>query len=77
MAQPAVETYYEEGKWKVKVEGRERAYKTFDTKTEAQAVGRERAMELKTEHIIKNKDGKISEKVSYGNDPRPPKGSRG
>ncbi|BDR55341.1 hypothetical protein KIMH_14520 [Bombiscardovia apis] len=77
MAQPAVETYYEDGKWKIKVEGKERASKTFETKAEAQAAGRERAMELHTEHVIRNMDGKISEKNSYGNDPRPPKGSRG
>lgn len=77
MSQPPVETYYENGKWKDKVEGKERAFKTFETKAEAQAAGRERAKELETEHIVKNMDGKISGKQSYGNDPRPPKDSRG
>lgn len=77
MNQPSVETYHEDGKWKNKVEGKARATKTFDTKAEAVAAGREQAMKLETEHVIKNMDGKISGKKSYGNDPRAPKGSRG
>jgi hypothetical protein len=36
--------------------------------------GREMAMELGAEHIIKNKDGTIGAKNSYGKDPYPPKG---
>ena len=33
----------------------------------------ELAKKLKVEHVIHNKDGKISDKDSYGNDPFPPK----
>ncbi|BDR53764.1 hypothetical protein KIM372_16710 [Bombiscardovia nodaiensis] len=77
MAKAAVETYYEDGQWKVKVEGNQRASRTFETKAEAEKAGRERAKALETEHVIKNKNGEIAQKNSYGNDPRPPKGSRG
>lgn len=68
-----VETYHEDGQWKNKVEGNTRASNTFDTKAEAQAKGREMAMDRKVEHVIKNMDGRIGQKNSYGNDPNPPK----
>jgi Uncharacterized protein conserved in bacteria (DUF2188) len=44
------------------------------TKAQAQAKGREMAIEWKTEHKIQNKDGRIAERNSYGNDPFPPRG---
>jgi len=34
------------------------------------SVGREMAREAKVEHIIKNKNGRISERNTYGHDPR-------
>lgn len=69
-----VETYYEGGQWKNKADGDTEDSNVFDTKAEAQAKGREMAKELGAEHVIKNKDGTIAEKNSYGNDPYPPKG---
>jgi hypothetical protein len=42
-------------------------------KTTAQDSGRKEAMRDQTEHRIHNKDGKISNSNSYGNDPNPPK----
>ncbi|MVP02018.1 DUF2188 domain-containing protein [Paenibacillus lutrae] len=45
-----------------------------DKKEEAQARGREEAKRDETEHKIHNRDGKIAESNSYGNDPFPPKG---
>ncbi|MGN7359957.1 DUF2188 domain-containing protein [Paenibacillus sp. SAF-054] len=45
-----------------------------DTKAEAQKLGRLAALEDKTEHVIHNRDGRISESNSYGNDPFPPRG---
>ncbi|WP_410657378.1 DUF2188 domain-containing protein [Amycolatopsis sp. lyj-112] len=65
-----VETYYENGQWKNKVEGSSQAAHTHGTKEEAVAQGREMARERKAEHIIKNQDGTIGERHSYGNDPR-------
>jgi hypothetical protein len=40
------------------------------TKDEAVAIGRREAQSRKVEHIIKNLDGSIAERNSYGNDPR-------
>lgn len=71
---PGVETYHEDGQWKNRVQGNERASSTHATKKEAQAAGREMAINRKTEHTIKNMDGRIGEKNSYGNDPRNVKG---
>lgn len=70
MAQGDIETYYEDGTWKNKREGFNRAFTTGGTKEEATAQGREAAKKDKVEHVIKNQDGTISEKNSYGNDPR-------
>jgi hypothetical protein len=67
-----VETYFESGEWKNKVEGNDRASSTHATKEEAVQKGREMAVERGVEHIIRNQDGKISERNTYprGRDPR-------
>jgi hypothetical protein len=65
-----IETYHEDGKWKNKVEGSSRAASTHDTKAQAQAKGREMAMKRKVEHIVRNEDGQIGERNTYGHDPR-------
>lgn len=70
-------TYYEDGQWKLKVDGNSRASSVGGTKAEQQAIGRQMAHDLGTEHTIKLMDGRIGEKNSYGNDPRPPRGPRG
>jgi hypothetical protein len=41
----------------------------YCTKDEAEAAGRDAAQTDKVEHVIKNQDGKIGSKNSYGNDP--------
>ncbi len=69
-----VETYYEDGTWKNRAQGNQRASSTHDTKADAQAKGRQMAQDRHVEHIIKNMDGTISGRNSYGNDPYPPKG---
>ncbi|WP_120004366.1 DUF2188 domain-containing protein [Nesterenkonia muleiensis] len=69
-----VETYYENGQWKNKVGGNERASNTSSNKAEAQSTGREMSRKRKAEYVIKKKDGTIGEKNSYGNDLHPPKG---
>lgn len=74
MAKGDIETYYEDGQWKSKVEGRERAARVGGTKAEQTAIGRRLAQDHKGEHIIKNEDGTIGEKNSYGKRPHPPKG---
>jgi hypothetical protein len=74
MAKGDIETYYEDGVWKNRPQGNERASNTAATKAEAQAVGREMAKVRGVEHVIKNKDGTIGQKNSYGNDPRQSRG---
>lgn len=58
----------DEKKWAVKKEGNEKASALFDTKKEAEEFGREQAKKEKSELVIHNKDGKISDKDSFGND---------
>ncbi|MDN3240995.1 DUF2188 domain-containing protein [Glycomyces tritici] len=69
----SVETYHEGGQWKNKVTGNTKASNTAATKKDAVSKGKAQAKDLGAEHVIKNKDGKISQKNSYGNDPNPPK----
>lgn len=46
------------------------------TKGTALDKGKTIAKQGETEHVIHNKDGKISGANSYGNDPNPPKDSK-
>ena len=72
---PAVEPLpHPRGGWGNQVQGNERISNTAQAKVEAQKVGREMAIERRTEHIVKNQDGKIGSRNSYGRDPHPPKG---
>jgi hypothetical protein len=66
----AIETYFEDGVWKNKVQGSSRAANQHTDKRAAQAVAREMARSRKVEHVVRKKDGTISERNSYGNDPR-------
>jgi hypothetical protein len=72
---PAVVTGpHPDGGWQNKVEGNHRASHVSATKAEAQAKGRAMAIDRRTEHKIQNKEGRITERNSYGNDPFPPRG---
>ncbi len=62
------------GNWRNIREGASKPSKVYETKAEAQAEGRQIAVNQKTEHLIHNQDGKISQRNSYGNDDFPPKG---
>lgn len=59
--------------WAVKGEGNSRNTRITDSKEEAVKYAREIARNKKTELVIHKKDGKISDKDSFGNDPHPPK----
>lgn len=63
----------ESGGWDIQAGGGEKL-SHHQTKQEAERAGRAEAKEAHTELKIHNKDGRISESVSYGNDPFPPKG---
>lgn len=60
--------------WANKQEGSKSYTGVSSTKAAAQEKGREKAIDLHAEHVIHNKDGKNSEKNSYGNDPKSSKG---
>jgi hypothetical protein len=76
MAKGDVETYFEDCEWKNKVEGNTRASNTADTKADAQARGRDMAIERDVEHFIRKKNGQIGERNTYprSRDPRRSKG---
>jgi len=69
MAKPGIETYHEDGQWKSRRQGSERAFSVGGNKAEQSAEGRATAKRDGVEHTIKNMEGTISEKNSYGNDP--------
>ena len=60
--------------WATLRAGSDRVSRVYGTKEEARQAGRDTARRESTEHIIHNRDGRISERNSYGNDPHPPKG---
>jgi uncharacterized protein YdaT len=63
-----------DGGWDVKKSGSNRASGHFDTKRDAVDAGRKISRNQGTEFVIHDKDGKIQQKDSHGNDPFPPKG---
>ena len=64
------------GGWQNKNGGNQKASNIFETKKEALPKGKGTAIKLNIEHVIHNKDGKISNSNSYGNDPNPPKDTK-
>lgn len=76
MASGDVDTYYEDGKWKNKIEGNTRASSVHDRKADAQTAGREMAIDRGVEHVIKKMDGTVGSKNTYprSRDQNPPKG---
>ena len=62
------------GSWKVQRGGAERASGILPTKREAVDFARKISHNQHTELKIQNKDGKIRQSDSHGNDPCPPKG---
>jgi len=62
------------GGWDVKKGGGKRTSSHHDTKQDAIDRGREISRNQGTELRIHNKDGKIGQSDSHGNDPFPPKG---
>lgn len=76
MAQKNVHTTYNKSasNWRNIREGASKPSKVYDSKSQAQADGRRMAINLKSEHLIHNQDGKIGQRNSYGNDNFPPRG---
>jgi len=62
--------------WQVKGAGNFKATKVFDTQKEAINYGRDIAKNQQSELVIHRQNGQIRDKVSYGNDPCPPKDTK-
>ena len=73
MGKPQHVTPHPNGGWQVKGEGNSKPSNVTVTKIDAVKIGKEIAKNQKTELVIHNLDGKISNKDSFGNDPCPPK----
>ena len=65
-----VETYFEGGRWKNKVQGNSRASNVHERKGAAVRAGGEMARKRRVEHIVKKKNGTIGERNRHGNDPQ-------
>lgn len=63
----------EDGGWDVKKGSGERSIKHHDRKTDAVDHARGISRNQESELVIHNKDGRISNADSHGNDPYPPK----
>lgn len=61
------------GGWDVKRNGAERASAHFDTKQDAVDRARDISRTQRTELVIHNRNGMISNSDSHGEDPCPPK----
>lgn len=68
-----VHTVHSENGCTNRYENSNRALGYYDTKAEAQAAGRKKAIQNNSEHIIHGLNGRIQNKNSYGNDPFPPR----
>ena len=62
------------GGWDVKRGGAARRTSHHKTKQEAVDSGRQVSRNQQTEFYVHNRDGRIAQKDSHGNDPFPPKG---
>lgn len=76
MAEGDIHTSKHGDHWVNKVEGNQRASNSAPTKAEAQAAGREMAIDRGVEHIIHNQDGQIGQRNTYPRS-RDPKTSQG
>ena len=69
MAKGYVHTVYQQGNWLNEIEDQREITGHYSTKDAAVKAGRLKAKNRKTEHVIHNQNGTISERNSYGNDP--------
>ena len=63
-------------RWVNRAEGNQRASNSASTKAEAQALGREMAIERGVEHIVHKENGQIGARNTYPRS-RDPRASRG
>ena len=58
------------GRWAVQTDGTQRAYRVYDSKSQADKTARSVARNKGAELVIKNEKGKVVGKDSFGGDPR-------
>ena len=75
MSKKNIHTVYNSDRemWETKKEGQEKPLFSSRTKVVAEEKSVKEAKHAGVEHVIHNKDGKISDKDSYGKDSFPPK----
>ncbi|MET4224559.1 DUF2188 domain-containing protein [Oerskovia enterophila] len=64
-----IETFPEDNIWKNRRQRDAMAFAVFDTRAEAVVAGREVAIREGAEHVVRDLDGTIRERTSYGDDP--------
>lgn len=69
-------THRKSGEWAVKGERDDRASGLYGTQREAINAGREIARTNRSELVIHDRENRIRDSDSYGNDPCPPKDRR-
>ena len=67
-------TPHPDGGWQIKGAGNSKATKRTDTQAEAIRIAREIASNQRSELVVHNREGRIRQKNSQGNDPFPPRG---
>lgn len=74
MAKKNIHTVYNSNRemWETKKEGQAKPLASSHTKVAAEEKSAKEAKKALVDHVIHNKDGKISDKDSYGKDPNPP-----
>jgi hypothetical protein len=63
-----VETFYQDGAWRNRVEGSGTTALSFPSMAEAAEVGRAEAQDARVTHVIRDDTGRVVERTSY----RPP-----
>lgn len=76
MAKGDIHTSKQGGRWVNKAEGNQNASNSAPMKAEAQAAGREMAINRNVEHVVHKENGQIGERNTYprSRDPRSSKG---
>jgi hypothetical protein len=70
-----VETFYQDGAWRNRVEGSGTSALAFPTMAEAAEVGRAEAERAKSAHVVKDQAGRIVEQSTYALSPSADSGS--
>lgn len=76
MAEGDIHTVPHGDGWANRVAGGQRVSNTADRKVDAQAAGRQMAIDRGAEHVIHNQDGQIGQRNTYPRS-RDPRSSRG